>query len=218
MFWFYYFFQLGLTMWVVTAKGDNTESRALLPPGQDGPQNSWGNEGPQTSVLFFLHSIGIEFWQFEANVLFCCCWVLVCCSVLLISWLAELWVAPASTSSIINEWGMYKNWRTRWITSQEPHTVQPAWIWATVYCPDKDFLCLPSRMVPPSSTPETDFPHYEITCPCGLPHYPDLFIYPDHRTPNFTHTSPVDSTFKSDFVEHSFANVYWWEHYYKPNR
>ncbi|KAK7825225.1 hypothetical protein U0070_009714, partial [Myodes glareolus] len=40
---------LGLTMWVVTAKGDNTESRALLPPGQDGPQNPWGNEGPQTS-------------------------------------------------------------------------------------------------------------------------------------------------------------------------
>lgn len=126
-------------------------------------------------------------------------WFLVCCSVLLISWLAELWVVPANTSSIINEQDTYKNWRTLWITSQEPYTVQPAWIWATVYCPDKDFLCLPSRMVSPSSTPETDFPHYEITCPCGLPsHYLELFVYPDHRTPNFTHTSPVDSTFKSD--------------------
>lgn len=63
-------------------------------------------------------------------------WFLVCCSVLLISWLAELWVVPANTSSIINEQDTYKNWRTLWITSQEPYTVQPAWIWGTVYCPD----------------------------------------------------------------------------------
>lgn len=126
-------------------------------------------------------------------------WFSVCCSVLLISWLAELWVVPTNTSSIISELDTYKNWRTCWTTSQLPHTVQPSRIWATVYCPDKVFLCLPRRMVPLASTPKIIFPHYEITCPCGLPsHYPELFIYPDHRTPNFIHRSPVDSTSKND--------------------